>query len=57
MRPEDNLVYFSYGGMEEYLQFCSKNLQLNYTEKTVRNAISELTKAELLLRAKKMFTT
>jgi len=53
MRPEDNLVYFSYGGMEEYLQFCSKNLQLNYTEKTVRNAISELNKAELLLRAKK----
>lgn len=53
MRTEDNLVYFCDGGMEMYQQFCSKNLQLNYSEKTVRNAISELNKAELLLRVRK----
>jgi hypothetical protein len=53
MRTEDNLVYFCNGGMEEYLLFCSKNLQLNYTEKTVRNAISELNNAELLIRSRK----
>lgn len=53
MRPDDNLVHFSCGAMEAYLQFCSKDLQLVYTEKTIRNAISELRKAGLLLRARK----
>lgn len=53
MGKEDNLVYFNYGGMEEYLQFCWDNLQLNYTKKTIRNAISELKKVGLLLRARK----
>jgi hypothetical protein len=53
MQAEDNLVLFAEGRMEEWIEFCSIRLQLNYTEKTVRNAISELNKAELLLRARK----
>lgn len=52
MRTEDNLVYFCEGGMEFYLQYCNKNLQKNYTEKTIRNAISELNKAGLLLKSR-----
>ena len=53
MREDDNLVYFCDGRMGEYLKFCSEYLQLNYTEKTVRNAISELHKVGLLLRYRK----
>ena len=52
MRPEDNLVYFTDHGMDFYLQYCEINLQLKYSEKTVRNALTELTKANLLLRAR-----
>lgn len=52
MRPEDNLVYFSDNGMSFYLLYCENNLQLKYSEKTIRNALTELTKANLMLRAR-----
>jgi len=51
MRPEDNLVYFSDHGMSFYIQYCEHNLHLNYSEKTIRNALTELNRAELMLRA------
>jgi hypothetical protein len=52
MRPEDNLVYFGDEDMNYYLQYCEKKLQIMYSEKTTRNAISELNKADLLLRGR-----
>lgn len=52
MRPADNLVYFTDNGMDFYLRYCENNLQLKYSEKTIRNALTELTKSELLLRAR-----
>jgi hypothetical protein len=53
MGIEDNLVIFCDGGMEFYLHYCKEKLQITYSEKTIRNAISELSKEDLLLRCRK----
>ena len=53
MVPEENLILFCDGGMDFYLQYCRDALKLNYAEKTVRNAISELSKQELILKFRK----
>ena len=52
MRAEDNLISFSEGGMDFYLQYCNETLNINYSEKTVRNAISELNHKDLLLKSR-----
>jgi hypothetical protein len=53
MEIESNLIYFCYGWMDVYLKYCRESLQIDYAEKTVRNAISELNHAGLLLKSRK----
>jgi hypothetical protein len=50
MRDSDNLIYFCEGGLEAYKLFCKEELNIEYSTKTVRSAISELTKKGLIIR-------
>lgn len=50
MRDEDNLFYLCEGGMEAYIKYCKTTLNIEYSEKTVREAISELLKKEIIFR-------
>lgn len=53
MRPSDNLFYLGEDRIDQYLAYCKKHLEVSYSRKTVREAISELTKAEVVYRAGK----
>ena len=50
MRDSDNLIYFCEGGLEYYQSYCKDNLNIKYSTKTIRSAISELTKKGLIVR-------
>lgn len=53
MDPEENLIYFCDGGMDFYLNYCQNTLKVDYAEKTVRNALTELCKNKLIVKYQK----
>jgi hypothetical protein len=52
MREEDNLIYFIEGGMVFYIGYCEFHLNRKYSEKTIRNAVSEIVKCGVMKRVK-----
>ena len=52
MRDEDNLIYFIEGGMEFYIQFCEIHLNRKYSEKTIRNSVTELLRSGVMKRVR-----
>jgi hypothetical protein len=50
MRDSDNLIYFCEGGLGFYQSYCKDILNIKYSTKTIRSAISELTKKGMIIR-------
>ena len=50
MRAEDNYVGFVEGGLNRIMQTCKELLNKSYSEKTIRNSVSELLRTGVLKR-------
>lgn len=50
MRDSDNLFFLGEDYVEQYLKVCKEKLKIDYSAKTLREAISELLKNEIIFR-------
>jgi len=50
MRDSDNNFYLGEGCLDDYLKYCRETLKIDYSEKTLRESISELLKNGIIYR-------